>query len=76
MTPVEISNATRVLAKDQDEYLNLHICDQVVDGQNNMISLWQPNADDLEMIKNGGLIKLSIVGQIHPPVWVEIQPAE
>ncbi|WP_172332421.1 hypothetical protein [Mangrovicoccus sp. HB161399] len=28
MKPLPISNATRVLAKDQPEYIPLHICDQ------------------------------------------------
>lgn len=75
MQPLRISNATRILAETQDEYIALAICDRQIDGINHMFSVWEPNPKELEDLKNGGAVVLRIQGEIHPPVFVGTQPA-
>lgn len=75
MQPMRIQNATRVLAKDQDEYMQLSIRDDSIDGQNFMTSIWEPTPQELEHLVNGGSVKLIIMGTIHPPVALSTQAA-
>ncbi|WP_299686730.1 hypothetical protein [uncultured Tateyamaria sp.] len=75
MQPMRISNATRTLAEDQDEYMALAIRDEVIDGVNHMTSLWEPTPAELEHLKGGGSIRLTILGTMHPPVSMSTQPA-
>jgi hypothetical protein len=74
MIPMRISNATRILAENQDEYHALAIHDhQDAQGNNVMISLWEPTPAEIEHIKAGGHIRLGILGRIHPPVHITTQ---
>ncbi|MDP2495894.1 hypothetical protein Q8W25_17835 [Shimia thalassica] len=75
MISLRITNATRILAKDQDEYNQLAICDQKVDGVNRMISVWEPTPAELDQLINGGSVVLTILGTAHPPVLITTQPA-
>jgi hypothetical protein len=75
MISLRIANATRVLAESQDEYNSLAIYDEVVDGANQMTSLWEPTPAELKMLMAGGSVRLSILGTIHPPVALTVQPA-
>ncbi len=75
MIPLRISNATRVLAETQDEYLCLAIRDEVIDGVNYMTSLWEPSPAELAMLAGGGHVRLTILGSGHPPVMLTTQPA-
>lgn len=43
------------------------------DGTNVMMSVWLPTPDELEMLNNGGRVVLSILGEQHPIVSVEVQ---
>jgi hypothetical protein len=74
MLPLRISNATRVLAETQDEYIALAICDQVIDGQNHMTSVWEPTPQELADLNAGGAVRLTILGHAHPPVMLGTQP--
>jgi acetylornithine/succinyldiaminopimelate/putrescine aminotransferase len=74
MQSVTLSNATRTLAVDQDEYNNLDIADQpFADGSNVMVSLWTPSAEELMDLAKGGAVVLKILGNQHPPVIVTTQ---
>lgn len=75
MMPLRISNATRVLAEDQDEYYALAIVDEPhpEDGEPMMTSLWEPTPEERQHIAMGGFVKLSIEGTIHPPVVLTTQ---
>lgn len=74
MLPIRIANATRVLAESQDEYFALAIRDEVLKGMGPaMTSLWEPTPQELELLKAGGHIRLSIMGTVHPPVMLSVQ---
>lgn len=69
MNSLELSNATRVLATEQDEYNALHIVDMpFADGTPAMHSLWEPTPEELEKLNRGGKVRLTILGAVHPPV--------
>lgn len=75
MQPLRISNATRVMAESQDEYYALAIRDQVINGVNHMTSVWEPTPKELKQLLEGGAVRLTILGEGHPPVMVTTQPA-
>lgn len=74
MIALMIFNATRVLAESQDEYHPLAIRDEIVEGHNHMISLWQPTPSELADLNRGGHVRLQIIGSWHPPVILTVQP--
>jgi hypothetical protein len=74
MLPLRISNATRILAETQDEYHALAIRDEVVDGTPVMMSLWEPTPRELELLRAGGRVRLTILGTAHPPVALNVHP--
>lgn len=76
MLSLRISNATRVLAENQDEYHALAIRDEDVSGVNGMTSLWEPTPKELAMLNAGGAVRLTILGTIHPPVLITTQPVQ
>ena len=64
-----IAGATRTLATDQDEYLDLQIRDETLnDGTNCMVSKWTPTPSQLAILNAGGSLYLGIMGDAHPPV--------
>ena len=73
MNPIKLINASRTLAQGQDEYEALDIMDADVAGANCMFSVWEPSADELEALNNGGKIQLGIMGGVHPPVMLLVQ---
>lgn len=75
MQPLQIANATRILAETQDEYYALAISDEVIDGVNHMTSVWEPTPKELADLASGGAVRLTILGQGHPPVHITTQPA-
>lgn len=75
MQPLRISNATRVLAEAQDEYYALAIKDEVIGGVNHMTSVWEPTPRELKELQEGGSVRLTILGEGHPPVMLTTQPA-
>ncbi|WP_138469511.1 hypothetical protein [Poseidonocella sp. HB161398] len=77
MNPHPLSNATRVLATAQPEYQPLQIHDHPLgDGDNLMVSLWQPSAEERAAIAAGAPVRLSILGTVHPPVLIEVEEVE
>lgn len=75
MLPLRIANATRILAETQDEYYALAIKDEIIDGTNQMTSVWEPTPSELKMLNAGGAVRLTILGTGHPPVMITAQPA-
>jgi hypothetical protein len=73
MLPLRISNATRILAETQDEYYALAILDEVVEGQAQMTSVWEPTLKELADLNAGGAVRLTILGKHHPPVMLTTQ---
>lgn len=75
MIPLKIRGATRTLGKAQDEYRTLFVRDEQSPYGNVMYSVWEPTPKQLEVLNKGGAIKLGIVGEAHPPVMLDVQPA-
>lgn len=75
MLPLRSPNATRILAEDQDEYYALAILDEIIDGQPQMTSIWEPTPRELQELISGGAVRLTILGINHPPVSLTTQPA-
>lgn len=73
--PLRVAGATRILAESQDEYHALAIRDDLIDGANQMTSLWEPTPRELEDLQKGGSVRLTILGTGHPPVVLTTQPA-
>lgn len=76
----KIEGCTRTLGEAQG-YIGLPIRDELVldsaTGQpvNQMSSVWQPSAEEVQQLLNGGQIRLSVFGDTHPPVRLEVVPA-
>ncbi len=75
MIPMPLTNATRTLAKDQPEFIELDIFDEILNGVPHMSSLWIPSPEELEVLNAGGGVHLCILGTQHPPVYLSAQPA-
>lgn len=72
MIPVRIEGANVTLAKDQPEYKKLHIKWNPADST--MTSAWQPTPAEQRAIAAGASVRLHIVGQVHPPLWLDVGP--
>ena len=40
------------------------------------VSFWKPTPEDIEKLKSGEFVRLIVRGTRHPPVMVDIAPAE
>ena len=67
-----IKDATRVVGKDQEEYLQLPIRDVEIDGVPAMISAWEFSPKEVAAIKAGVKLYIFIGGKIHPPIRVYV----
>lgn len=66
---------TRTLGKQQG-YKGLPIKDVIIDGTPFMLSVWEPSPEEIQRIKAGAKIILSVLGTQHPPVKVDVgEPA-
>jgi hypothetical protein len=43
-----------------------------VDGHNPMRSYWQPSEEDIANILAGGLVELTVYGQVHPVIHMKV----
>lgn len=80
MLPLRIADATRVLAEGQDEYHALAVKDGVVELPDGrvvpaMTSAWEPTPKELRILMAGGSVRLTILGLVHPPLMMEVNPA-
>ena len=76
LTIASIAGATRILAEDQEEFQALAIRDELqVDGTNVMVSEWQLNEEQIEVLRNGGSIYLGVNGMRHPGVMLAVAPS-
>lgn len=70
-------NTTVTLATEQPEYQDLPIVlEERENGDPVLTSYWQPSPEERAEIAAGGLIKLSVLGLNHPPVWIDSFPVE
>lgn len=72
-----IPGATRVLGKSQG-YFGLPVRDELIDEAVNgagtpcMTTAWLPDPAELERIARGAAVHVRILGQVHPPIIVEV----
>ncbi len=43
------------------------------DGSPAMISVWKPSDAEIEALKNGAHIALTVLGGVHPPIAMHVQ---
>lgn len=43
-------------------------------GDNEMLSAWEPTPAELALLNAGGHVILAIVGEVHPPVALYVRP--
>ena len=72
VTVARIEGATRVLAKEQEEYLQLPIRDVEIDGVPAMISAWEFTPKEIAAIEAGAKLYIFIGGKTHPPIHVNV----
>ncbi len=76
-----IKNQTRNLGKpaDWDEQKlgpcgSLPIVDAILPGGARcMVSAWKPTESELALLNEGGLVYLTVVGTVHPPVAMQVE---
>lgn len=67
-----IEGTTRRIGKAQG-YKGLAIRDQVdPDWGPQMVTAWEPTPDEINLIKLGASIEITILGQQHPPIMVTV----
>lgn len=47
-----------------------------VEGMPCVSTFWRPTPEEVEMLKAGGLVVLSVIGHTMPPVMLDVTPAE
>lgn len=76
MDIVDFKGKTRTLGEAQG-YRGLHIKDiQLRDENGNlfpaMVSVWRPSEEELMILMHNGYIMLTVMGQMHPPVMIDV----
>lgn len=75
MIVARIRGATRTLGKTQG-FIGLPIRDEkvIMNGHvvNVMESMWEPTPAELELLKQGGKVMLTLMGDQHPPVRLDV----
>ena len=66
-----IEGATRRIGKSQG-YLGLPLRDEIGNHGPQMVSSWQPTPTEIAAIVAGAPIYLTVLGQGHPPVMLEV----
>ena len=82
MIGAHIKGATRILGKAQG-YLGLSVRDEMIHdkvngpGTPSMTTAWEPTPAEMEAIARGALVHVRILGEVHPPIMVEVgEPPE
>lgn len=67
-----IRGATRIIGKSQG-YLGLAVRDEVYQcGTPAMVSAWEPTPAEIERLKAGARIEVTLLGDMHPPIKVDV----
>ena len=73
MTPVQLTDATRVLDEGKHAHLPLCVYDVDRDGTNFMHTLWTPTADELAQLNAGSAVCVIVIGDDLSPMFVTVQ---
>lgn len=74
-----IEGATRVIGQRQG-YLGLPLRDDLIHERVNgpgtpcMTSAWLPTPEELALLNAGAAVHVRIIGEMHPPLMVEVGP--
>lgn len=77
MLTARIKGATRYIGKTQG-YLGLPVRDSAVNCAVNgpdtpsMTTAWEPTPDEMERLKAGAFVQVTILGTSHPPITVTV----
>ncbi|MGD9613796.1 MAG: hypothetical protein AB7H90_01215 [Alphaproteobacteria bacterium] len=72
-----IPGATRVLGQSQG-YFGLPVRDELIHESVNgpgtpcMVTAWEPTPDELARLVRGAAVHVRILGNVHPPIIVEV----
>lgn len=77
-----IAGATRVIGQSQG-YLGLPLRDEIVEVKiggevvtcRRMVTAWEPTPDEIKRIVAGAPVYLSVLGNGHPPVMLDVGEA-
>jgi hypothetical protein len=76
-----IQNATRILNKPKDWDRErdgicgtLPIRDEKTTAGDTMVSAWLPTPEEIQRINEGAPIYVYVVGNVHPPISVDVGP--
>ena len=80
MRSVQTPGETRLLGLQQgfeglsvrDEIITLHLANGQTAQFPCMVTTWRPSADDLANLQAGMPIRLTLMGNAHPPVRLEV----
>ncbi len=75
MIAARIAGTTRVLGKSQG-YLGLPVRDGTHDDGPCMTTAWEPTPGEIEALQAGAKIKITILGNVHPPIIVSVGEVE
>lgn len=79
MTPVMHSTNNRIIGAPADwdhskvACPGLPVTDREMFGHRVMVSFWKPTEEEIEALKAGAMVALSVVGTVHPPVGMHIE---
>lgn len=79
MLIARIEGATRIVGKSQG-YFGLPIRDEIISehvngpGTPSMVTAWEPTPEELARLVAGAKIHVRILGDIPPPMMVEVGP--
>lgn len=73
MEPVK-TRACNIVYKGPSEEIGDLSCRRVAPGE--IASYWHPSPDELNVLRQGGHVELTILGEPIPPVAVNVVPAD
>ncbi len=73
VTIARIEGTTRILGKDQKAYQELPVRDGEIKGVPSMTSAWELTLQEIDWIKRGAKIYITVLGDQHPPIRVMVE---
>lgn len=77
MTPIDFTGARQLGAPknwDANEHGECEVLPVLTEGVHNY-SFWKPSQEELILLIEGKSVRLTVVGNSHPPVWVDVTEA-
>jgi hypothetical protein len=75
MKAIEFKGQTRKVGECQG-FIGLPVMDLPIEFDNGfsncMITVWKPTEEELMVLMHNGYVKIMIVGNMHPPITVDV----